>query len=300
MGCAVERGDDYIKLTQPVLSQSYEDEFDIENVPAAATPAAPKSVMVQGDPKDAISPEDQSTYRSGVGKLLHHMKWSRPEIKNAVRELCQFASCAMQIHFKAMKRCMKYIVSTPKRGRVIRPNCKWDGNKDFEFVIEGFSDSEYAKCPDTRKSVGGSTVTLCGAVVVDKSKKSPTVALSVTEAELTQATSTAQDMLYVMRVMESMGLKVQKPMILKVDNKGAKDIAHNWSVGGRLRHVSVKEFFLRDLKLEGLIIVKWMSGEDMPSDLFTKNLDGPTFEKHTQFYCGADEYGGETSRSGGE
>ena len=165
-------------------------------------------------------------------------------------------------------------------------------------MVEGFSDSEYAKCPDTRKSVGGSTVTLCGAVVVDKSKKSPTVALSITEVELTQATSTAQDMLYVMRVMESMGLKVKKPMVLKVDNKGAKDIAHNWSVGGRLRHVQVKEFFLHDLKMEGLIVTKWMSGEDMPSDLFTKNLDGTTFEKHTRFYCGEDEYMSTKSRGG--
>ena len=43
----------------------------------------------------------------------------------------------------------------------------------------------------------------------------------------------AQDMLFQMRVIESMGLKVEKPMILKVDNKGEKDVAHNWSTAGR-------------------------------------------------------------------
>jgi hypothetical protein len=49
--------------------------------------------------------------------------------------------------------------------------------------------------------------------------------------ELGGATETAQDMLFVMRIVESMGLKVKKPMPLYLDNKGAKDLANNWIVG---------------------------------------------------------------------
>jgi hypothetical protein len=60
------------------------------------------------------------------------------------------------------------------------------------------------------------------------------VALSVTEAELFAAVMCVQDMLYIMRVLPSMGLKVQLPMLLEID-KGAKDlIDNNWSVGRRL------------------------------------------------------------------
>jgi hypothetical protein len=59
------------------------------------------------------------------------------------------------------------------------------------------------------------------------------VDLSVRESELGGATETAQDMLFAMRILESMGLCVKKPMILYVDNKGAKDLANNWSVGGQ-------------------------------------------------------------------
>ena len=54
--------------------------------------------------------------------------------------------------------------------------------------------------------------------------------MSVTEAELFAAVQCVQDMLYVMRLLESMDLKVKKPMILHVDNKGAVDLANNWSV----------------------------------------------------------------------
>jgi len=46
-------------------------------------------------------------------------------------------------------------------------------------------------------------------------------------------------MLYVRHILESMGLKVKLPMIIEMDNMGAVDLANNWSVGGRTRHVDV-------------------------------------------------------------
>jgi hypothetical protein len=48
--------------------------------------------------------------------------------------------------------------------------------------------------------------------------------------------------------MEALGLKVELPMVLEMDNKGAVYLANNWSVGGRTRHVDVKSHFLRELK----------------------------------------------------
>ena len=79
-------------------------------------------------------------------------------------------------------------------------------------------------------------------------------------------------------------------MILKLDNSGAHDLAHNWSIGGRTRHVDVRMHFLRELKEEGLIVCDWVSGEENPADLFTKNFQGPLFNKHASNYVGRDEY----------
>ncbi len=113
--------------------------------------------------------------------------------------------------------------------------------------------------------------------------------LLVTEAELAAATQCAQDMLFAMSVVELMGIKVKKPMILEIDNKGAVDLTHSWSVGSRTRHVEVRQYFLRDLKEDGIIWSKWIPGDSNPSDLFTKNLGGPLFEKHLSTNCG--DYG---------
>jgi hypothetical protein len=58
------------------------------------------------------------------------------------------------------------------------------------------------------------------------------VTLSVTEAEGAAGVTEAQDMLNVYNILKSSGLKVQLPMVLEMDNKGAVDLANSWSVGG--------------------------------------------------------------------
>jgi hypothetical protein len=79
-------------------------------------------------------------------------------------------------------------------------------------------------------------------------------------------------------------------MILEVDNKGTVDLANNWSAGGRTRHVDVRQNFLRELKEDGILLVKWIPGPSNDADLHTKNLSGPDFEKHVETYTGKDEY----------
>ena len=82
-----------------------------------------------------------------------------------------------------------------------------------------------------------------------------------------------------------MELKVQLPMTLEVNNKGAYDIANNWSIGGRTKHIDTKQYFLRQLKEEGIIKVVWIPGSKNDADIFTKNLPSPDFRKHRQKYC---------------
>jgi hypothetical protein len=288
VGCKVERDKDSIKLTQPVLLQSFVDEFDLQ--PTEAQTPAPAGEVLQ-KVEEVMSDQEQFKYRSGVGKLLHLMKWSRPEILNAVQELSRFMTGAAKAHVKAMYRVMNYCLDTPKCGLVLQPkrHCA-DGGKDFEFEISGLADSDYAKDPEPRRSVSGYASFLEGAPITRKSKMQGCVTLSVTEAEYVSATECAQDMLFAMRVMESIGLTVKKPMILEIDNKGAIDLTNNWAAGGRTRHVDVRHHFLRELKEEGIIHVKWIPTGENSADLFTKNLDGPTFLKNAMVYCSDKEY----------
>ena len=105
-----------------------------------------------------------------------------------------------------------------------------------------------------------------------RSKMQDCMTLSVTEAELVVATACAQDMLFSMQLMESIGLTVKKPMILTVDNKGAKDLANNWSVGGRTRHIDVRYYFLRKLKETDLVQMVWQHGVHNCANFVHKEL----------------------------
>ena len=81
------------------------------------------------------------------------------------------------------------------------------------------------------------------------------------------------------------------PIILEVDNQGAVYLANNWSIRERTtRHIDVRQCFLRELKDEGTLVVKWIHSSENESDFSTENLGGSLFERFTQVYIGEDEY----------
>ena len=61
---------------------------------AAATQAEPGSVLMKAGVDEAVDALTQTMYQSGVGKLIHMMKWSRPDGLNAVQDLKQLMSAA--------------------------------------------------------------------------------------------------------------------------------------------------------------------------------------------------------------
>ncbi len=91
-------------------------------------------------------------------------------------------------------------------------------------------------------------------------------------------------MLYMKNILESLGLRVKLPMVLEMDNQRAVYLANNWSIGGRTRHIDVQSVFLREPKEAGVLVIKWIAGAVNEADIFTKNLDGPTFQQYTRVF----------------
>ena len=292
IGCKISRNEERrsFKFTQPVMIQNFKDEFDVGNR-KPTTPEEAGSVLVKGDDFTKVEPKRHTYFRKGLGKLLHMTRWSRPEAQNSVRELSRLGSAPTEVHIKAIHRGMEYCLGTPERGWEIRPSRLWYGkDKEFRFRFHGLTESDYTKCPVTRRSVSGYAAFLEGAPVTVKSAMKKVVALSVTEAETVAGVQYAQDMLYIKRVLEGMQLQVELPMVLKIDNSGAVDLANGWSAGGRTRHMETRMFFLRELKEEGILNIQWLKGSENPVDMFTKNLAGPAFNKFAKVFVGEDQY----------
>jgi hypothetical protein len=173
---------------------------------------------------------------------------------------------------------MTFCVNTKDHGIFVHPDGYWNGKaeKDYYFEVLGTSDSDYAKDLVTRKSVSGYVVYLNNSLISAKSKMQECVTLSVAEAELMALISCVQEMIHVKQLIESMSLNVKLPLTIKVDNKGAKDLVNNWSIGGRTRHVGVRLNYLRELKEKGFIEVNWIRS----ADILTKNLPIAVYQKH--------------------
>ncbi len=233
----------------------------------------------------------QKKYHSGTGKAMHVMQYSKPETYNSVQDLSCHMQEATQDHYKVMLHVLKYSLDTDEWALVLEPNRKYDGSWSHEFVISGHSDSDYAKEPKDRHSVSGHVVYLEGAPAMFKSSTERTVSLSTTKAETYTGDTYVQYMLCMKNVLESLGLKVKLPMVLEMNNQaGAVYLANNWSIGGRTRQIDVQSVFLRELKEAGVqLVIKWIAGTVNEADIFTKNLDGPTFQQYIRVFKGGTE-----------
>ena len=90
---------------------------------------------------------------------------------------------------------MMYCVNTKEVGIKIKTDREWDREKRHKFKIEGLGDSLSRQCPDTKKSVTGTTTTLEGAPVITRLQMQSTVKLSITESEIDSTVTTVQNML---------------------------------------------------------------------------------------------------------
>ena len=60
---------------------------------------------------------------------------SRSEIQNIVRELTRGVKGPGKVHVMSAGKCMKYCVDTPERGWFLKPNRKWDGDKNLSSLL---------------------------------------------------------------------------------------------------------------------------------------------------------------------
>ena len=69
------------------MVQDFQDKFELDaHSKYTMTSAKPGKVLSKRENKVTVSKEEQKTCRSRVGKMLHMMRWLRPDIINVVNE----------------------------------------------------------------------------------------------------------------------------------------------------------------------------------------------------------------------
>jgi hypothetical protein len=161
-------------------------------------------------------------------------------------------------------------------GLKIQPKLHKDG-----FYLEGISDSEYAGDKESRISVYGYILYFCGAPIAWKSKAGKCVTLSSTEAEYVAVSEVAKEILFAKQVLESMGIGLILPIIIKCDNVGAIYLSNNHTVGQRTKHIDTRRHFVREYVEDGILKIMFVKSGDNDADIMTKNTTEELHHKHT-------------------
>ena len=117
LSCEVKFNKDKTRawLGQPHMIKKIEKAFGekVSRLREYKTPGTPGFGIVRPkDDSEKISSEMQSEYMSGVGMLLYLVKYSRPDIANAVRELTKCMDGATPAAYKEMLRLVKFVLCT--------------------------------------------------------------------------------------------------------------------------------------------------------------------------------------------
>jgi hypothetical protein len=104
---------------------------------------------------------------------------------------------------------------------------------------------------------------------------------SSTEAEYFAISEIAKEILFTKQLLDTIGIKVELPIIIRVDNVGAIFLANNFSISQRTKHIDIRTHFVREYIEDEILKLVFIRSEDNDSDIFTKNLSEDAFNKHS-------------------
>ena len=208
----------------------------------------------------------QVPYRQLVGALMYLAVVTRPDIAYAVGLLGHFSSNPGPSHWKAAKHLCRYRQDTKDYRLTYAPDPKSPG------MFTTFCDADHGGDEDSRRSTSGMVVKMGTGAISWASRLQPFVTLSTTEAEYIAAVSAGQEILWLRNLFTEFGYKFDAPSTLYMDNQSALSVAKNPEHHGRMKHLDLRFYWLRDVVADGQIAVHYMPTDTMPADVMTKAL----------------------------
>lgn len=216
----------------------------------------------------------QYPYRECLGSIMYGQIATRPDLSFAVSSLSKVSANPGMVHWKALMHVLGYIKGT-LHYRILY------GGKGFTSITPyGYVDSDFAACPDTRRSCSGHVFIQAGGPTAWGAQYQPTVALSTTEAEYMSLTRSARQILWMYSGMSEIGFEQPKPAMLYGDNAGSIALTKNTKGNSRVKHIDIRHHYIRERVEEGDIAVEYVPTEDNIADLFTKSLGRVAHHKH--------------------
>ena len=281
LGIAVERDRESrsISLSQTAFIDRLIARFDLADAHPVDTP------MVQGlqirQPDKSIPPDphlvewiERTPYHELIGSLNYIAVATRPDISFAVGRLASVLDCYRPEHWTAGLRVLRYLKGTCSLCLVLSgASC---------LSLSGYSDSDYANCPDTSRSVGGYCFSLGSGVLSWRSKKQEHAGDSSCYAEYIALHAATHKAIFLQELLQE--LRSLKPDIdgcaptpVYCDNEAANRISQEAVWHSNTKHFRIKYHSIQDNVREGIIKVAQIPSAGNLADILTKPTSRATF-----------------------
>lgn len=271
-----------IHLSQTALIDHIVEQFGQSDAHPVVSPMVQGLQIQRPDPSvpvtsDLTSWMTKTPYRSLVGSLNYLAVATRPDIAFAVGRLATVLDCYRPDHWNAAIRVVRYLKGT----RLF--SLELGGTNQIRPM--GFSDSDYANCPDTSRSVGGYCFTLGSGMISWTSHKQQHTADSSCYAEYIAIHNASHEVLFLRQFLEGLNMPIPDATPLYCDNDAARQLTEDHRWHAKIKHFRVHYHSSRDLVNNNEMIVLRVRSSDNVADILTKPL-GPTDFARLRNYLG--------------
>lgn len=215
-----------ISLSQTALIDHVVNQFNQTDAHPVDTPMVAGLQLCHPEKND-ITPTieawmTRTPYRSLVGSLMYICRGTRPDIAYTVSRLASYLDCYRPEHWHAAIHVLRYLKGTRSLSLCL-------GGTD-PAQLHGYSDSDYANCPDDSRSVGGHCFSLGSGMISWSSKKQRLVANSSCYAEYITLHESAHEATFLRTVLDTLHFLPSSATPIYCDNIAASILTedHVW------------------------------------------------------------------------
>lgn len=248
-------------------------EFGLEDSKPSRIPLEP-GYLKRNEVEDPL--ETNTVYRAAIGSLLYISTNTRPDISVSTSILASKVSRPTQSDWTEVKRVFRYLKTTVQKRLKLGSDLLSETS-----ILEGYADANWAGS-EGRRSQSGYLFQLYGGTICWSSKIQPSVSLSSAEAEYVALSESAQEAVWLNRLLSDFHEPVKLPIVIYEDNQSCIKMLTGGRFSQRTKHIDIKYHFVRDLVTNNFLSVMYCPTDLMKADILTKPLEAVKTAKFSQ------------------